>query len=75
MNIPAVKAMSFSESRQEKLQKMSRYYETRENYQKNTEEMRAQKRRAKILISTCVGGGFVGVIAYSINKILRNKII
>ena len=62
MNIPAINPVSFSESRQERLQKMARYYETREDYGKNSEEIKGQKRRARILIGSCVSGGLLGVI-------------
>lgn len=75
MNVAAVKPMSFTESRHEKLQKMSRYYETREDYKKNTEEIREQKSRARILIGSCIGGGLLGVITYFAVKIMRNKIV
>lgn len=75
MNVTAVKPMSFSESRQEKLQKIARYYETRENYKIDPQKIEKQKKRARVLIGTCVGGGFVGIITYTIIKLLRHKII
>ena len=73
MNIPAINPVSFSESRQERLQIMARYYETREDYGKNSEEIKGQKRRARILIGSCVSGGFLGVITYAIVKIMKTK--
>ena len=67
--------MSFTESRHEKLQKMSRYYETRADYKKDTQEIRAKKRRAKILIASCVSCGMAGLLGYFAVKILRNRIV